>query len=83
MEVEVYDKKELLVYEMKSLMKTLEKYLKVLDTGEIDETAYQLLDADMYSLLVALRIYFVKILLRGSRLPYLGNMLNSLVLGKI
>ena len=51
-------KKELLVYEMKSLMKTLEKYLKVLDTGEIDETAYQLLDADMYTLLVALRVYF-------------------------
>lgn len=51
-------KKELLVYEMESLMKTLEKYLKELDTGEIDETAYQLLDADMYTLLVALRTYF-------------------------
>lgn len=50
--------KENLIYEMKSLMKTLEKYLKELDTGEIDETAYQLLDADMYTLLVALRIYF-------------------------
>lgn len=51
-------KKELLVNEMKSLMKTLEKYLIELDMGEIDETAYQLLDADMYTLLVALRIYF-------------------------
>lgn len=29
-------KKELLVYEMESLMKTLEKYLEELDTGEID-----------------------------------------------
>ena len=51
-------KKELLVYEMESLMKALEKYLKELDAGEIDETAYQLLDADMYTLTVALRIYF-------------------------
>ncbi len=51
-------KKELLVYEMESLMKTLEKYLKELDAGEIDETAYQLLDADMYTLTVALRVYF-------------------------
>ena len=50
--------KENLVYEMKSLKKTLERYLKELDTGEIDETAYQLMDADMYSLQVALRIYF-------------------------
>ena len=39
-------------------MKTLEKYLKELDAGEIDETAYQLLDADMYTLTVALRVYF-------------------------
>lgn len=51
-------KKELLVYEMESLMKTLEKYLKELDAGEIDEAAYQLLDADMYTLLIELRIYF-------------------------
>lgn len=51
-------KKELLVYEMESLMKTLIKYLKELDAGEIDETAYQLLDADMYTLTVALRVYF-------------------------
>lgn len=51
-------KKENLVYEMKSLKKTLERYLKELDAGEIDETAYQLMDADMYSLQVALRIYF-------------------------
>lgn len=43
---------------MKSLMKTLIKYLNELDAGEIDETAYQLLDADMYTLTVALRIYF-------------------------
>lgn len=50
--------KENLVYEMKSLKKTLERYLKELDAGEIDETAYQLMDADMYSLQVALRIYF-------------------------
>lgn len=50
--------KENLVYEMTSLKKTLERYLKQLDTGEIDETAYQLMDADMYSLQVALRIYF-------------------------
>lgn len=39
-------------------MKTLIKYLNELDAGEIDETAYQLLDADMYTLTVALRIYF-------------------------
>ncbi|MDE7332565.1 MAG: hypothetical protein K2O16_10065 [Lachnospiraceae bacterium] len=51
-------KKELLNYEMKSLVKTMKKYLKELDTGGSDETAYQLLDADMYTLLVALRIYF-------------------------
>lgn len=71
MEVEVYDKKELLVYEMKSLMKTLEKYLKVLDTREIDETAYQLLDADMYSLLVALRIYFGEDPFEGQQITIL------------
>lgn len=51
-------KKELLIYEMESLMKTLIKYLNELDAGEIDETAYQLLDADMYTLTVALRVYF-------------------------
>lgn len=38
-------------------MKTLKKYLKELDTGGIDETAYQLLNDDMYTLLVTLRIY--------------------------
>lgn len=64
-------KKELLVYEMKSLMKTLEKYLKTLDTGEIDETAYQLLDADMYTLLVALRIYF-------GEDPFMGQQITIL-----
>ncbi|MCM1221328.1 MAG: hypothetical protein NC548_43295 [Lachnospiraceae bacterium] len=64
--------KENLIYEMKSLMKTLEKYLKELDTGEIDETAYQLLDADMYTLLVALRIYFGEAPFAGQQIILLA-----------
>ena len=50
-------KKEKLVYEMKSLMKTLEEYLKELDTGEIDETAYQRLGESIFSVLWEIRYY--------------------------
>ena len=52
------ERKENLLYEMKNLMKTLEKYLKILDAGEIDETAYQQLEADKFSVQLALRYYF-------------------------
>lgn len=50
-------KKEKLVYEMKSLMKTLEEYLKELDAGEIDETAYQRLGESIFSVLWEIRYY--------------------------
>lgn len=50
--------KENLVFEMKNLMRELKKYLKVLETGGIDETAYMMLNSYIYSAQVALRYYF-------------------------
>ena len=50
--------KENLVYEMNNLLKEIKKYLKVLKTGEIDETAYMMLNSYLHSVQVALRYYF-------------------------
>lgn len=44
---------------MEELLILLEHYLKVLNTGEIDATAYQqLLNTSMFSLTIVLRLYF-------------------------
>lgn len=50
--------KENLLFEMGNLRKILEKYLKELEQGEIDETAYQQLNEGMFSVQLALRYYF-------------------------
>lgn len=51
-------RKENLVYTMKNLMKALKKYLKKLNAGEIDETAYEDLNAELFFVQEALRYYF-------------------------
>ncbi len=51
-------RKENLIFEMGNLRGILEKYLEVLEKGEIDEMAYQQLDESMFSVQLALRYYF-------------------------
>lgn len=50
--------KENLVFELKNLLKEIKKSLKVLEKGEIDETAYMMLNSYIFSVQQALRYYF-------------------------